>query len=168
MKKKYGITIAIFAMLVLAVMVIIFCFSAETAAQSSRTSNGVTKLIIKIVKPDFDTLSAKEKADFFSQASHFVRKAAHFSESFLLGLFSSLLLLSVLRLIERKVGLFVIIPPIFCFLYALFDEGHQQLVGGRSGQFSDVLIDTAGALVAIALVTLIYLFVSIKRRKSLS
>lgn len=38
----------------------------------------------------------------------------------------------------------------FSFLYACLDEFHQLFVAGRCGQPADVTIDTAGALVAVA------------------
>lgn len=37
------------------------------------------------------------------------------------------------------------------FLYALLDEHHQSLVVGRSSSIGDVAVDTAGALLALAL-----------------
>lgn len=163
--KKYGIIIAVFAVLVLAVMVMIFLFSAETGAQSTKTSNGVTKLIIKIIKPDFDSLPKEERAEYFSKAAHYIRKIAHFSEYFLLGLFSSLLLVSVFRAINKKPGIFVVIPPVFCFLYAIFDEGHQHFVGGRAAQFTDVLIDTSGALLATLFVFIFYYLIRSAKEK---
>ena len=38
------------------------------------------------------------------------------------------------------------------FLYASSDEIHQLFIPGRSGQFTDVLIDTSGGLAAILVV----------------
>jgi len=45
------------------------------------------------------------------------------------------------------------------FLYACSDEFHQTFVPGRAGQFKDVLIDTAGALIGLIVVTLIRMVV---------
>ncbi len=162
-KKTSWILPAIFAMLVLVVMILIYYFSSENGLQSSVTSNGVTRWIIKIIKPDFDSLGKTEKAAYFSRVAHYVRKAAHFSEYFLLGLFSSLLVVSVLELFGKKNVLFFLIPIGFSFLYAVFDEFHQRYVRGRAAQFTDVLIDTAGAFVATAFVALVFYLV--KRRR---
>ena len=41
------------------------------------------------------------------------------------------------------------------FLYACTDEFHQRFTPGRSCQFTDVLIDSAGALIAILIISLI-------------
>ena len=90
MKKKTSwILPAVFALLVLVVMILIYYFSSENGLQSTATSNGVTKWVVKIIKPDFDSMEKADKAAYFSQVAHYVRKAAHFSEYFLLGLFSS-------------------------------------------------------------------------------
>ena len=35
------------------------------------------------------------------------------------------------------------------FLYACSDEMHQLFIGGRAGQFTDVLIDTCGGCLTI-------------------
>ena len=165
MKKKTSwILPAVFALLVLVVMDLIFYFSSENGLQSTSTSNGVTKWIIGIINPGYESMAAADKAAYFSKVAHYVRKAAHFSEYFLLGLFSSLLVVSLLELFGKKNVLFFLIPVGFSFLYAVFDEYHQRFVGGRAAQFTDVLIDTAGAVVATAFVALIFYLVG-KRRK---
>ncbi|MCI6546838.1 MAG: VanZ family protein [Spirochaetia bacterium] len=47
----------------------------------------------------------------------------------------------------------------FDFLYAVFDERSQIAVDGRSGNFTDVLIDSSGALLAIFILALLFLLV---------
>ena len=42
-------------------------------------------------------------------------------------------------------------PTIISFLYACSDELHQNFVAGRSGSFSDVLLDASAAFVAVLL-----------------
>lgn len=42
-------------------------------------------------------------------------------------------------------------PTITCFLYACSDELHQHFVAGRSGSFSDVLLDTSAAFITVLL-----------------
>ena len=164
MKKKTNwIVPAVFALLVLVVMGLIYYFSSENGLQSTSTSNGVTKWIIGIINPGYESMAAADKAAYFAKAAQYVRKAAHFSEYFLLGLFSSLLVVSLLELFGKKNVLFFLIPVGFSFLYAVFDEYHQRFVGGRAAQFTDVLIDTAGATFATAIVALIFRL--IKRHK---
>ena len=50
----------------------------------------------------------------------------------------------------------IYIPIIICILYAISDEIHQLFVPGRSGQVSDVLLDTLGAFTGIMIYKLIY------------
>lgn len=40
------------------------------------------------------------------------------------------------------------------FIYACSDEIHQLFIPGRSGQFTDVLIDTSGALIMLLIIYL--------------
>ena len=47
----------------------------------------------------------------------------------------------------------------FAFLYAVFDERSQIAVDGRSGSFTDVLIDSSGALLAIFILSVLFLLV---------
>ena len=47
---------------------------------------------------------------------------------------------------KKKYFLALLITIVICFLFACTDEYHQTFVGGRTGQFKDVLIDTSGAL----------------------
>ena len=42
------------------------------------------------------------------------------------------------------------------FLYACSDEVHQLFVAGRSGQASDVLLDTFGAMVGVGVYYLLF------------
>ena len=46
-----------------------------------------------------------------------------------------------------------IIALVICFIYACTDEYHQTFVNGRTGQFSDTLIDTFGGFVSCLMYT---------------
>ena len=163
-KKRYLFWTILFALLVISVMVMIFCFSAENGSNSTATSNAVTQFVLKLIKPDYDSMTGPEKSAFFAKVAHIIRKLAHFTEYFLLGLFSSLLLVSVRRPSGKSVGALFVLPVLFAALYAVFDEGHQRFIQGRAAQVTDVLIDTAGALAATLLVALFY-FLARKRQK---
>ena len=43
----------------------------------------------------------------------------------------------------------VVLSFIICLLYAISDEVHQTLIPGRSGEVSDVILDTIGASIGI-------------------
>ena len=49
-----------------------------------------------------------------------------------------------------------VFPILICFIYACTDEFHQSFVSGRTSEFTDVLIDTAGAVVGIIVVNLLF------------
>ena len=86
-----------------------------------------------------------------------IRKIAHMIEYFTLGVSMTLLTLSGVEKIELKPCL---ISWIICTVYGLTDELHQYLVPGRSCELLDVLIDSIGALLGVAIVFLI------KRKRS--
>ena len=79
-----------------------------------------------------------------------IRKAAHFAEYAALGLCLALFFieLSGNRPTALKPG--AVRGFAVSALYAAGDELHQHFVPGRSMQFSDVLLDCAGAIAAIA------------------
>ena len=79
-----------------------------------------------------------------------IRKYAHMAEYALLAV-SAVCFFTEL-LLERIPKRAALICAVFCFLYACSDEYHQLFVPGRSGQFTDVLVDMAGALPGIVIV----------------
>lgn len=66
----------------------------------------------------------------------------------------ALLIMIFLNRFKIKLSVSYILTILISFMYALFDEYHQTFVVGRTGQFSDALIDTSGAVIG-ALVVLI-------------
>lgn len=136
-------------------MFVIFNFSAEDSKKSSDTSGRLIIKIAEIIKQE--KLTEKEKEFLINDCMFYIRKAAHFTLYFILGLLSILLL-------KDKYGLGAttyIYTIIFCFIYACSDEIHQVFVPGRHGSFIDVLIDTSGTLLSIFTV---YFFIFFKRK----
>ena len=74
------------------------------------------------------------------------RKAAHVFEFFVLAL----LVWALLRLLERKA---LLLTAVCGLAVAVADEG-LQLLSGRGSRVSDVLIDFAGVLLALAILRL--------------
>ncbi len=107
---------------------IIFCFSAQTAEDSSETSKSVVDFILKLFN--------------ISQTHalvYIVRKTAHFTLYFVLAL-----------LVTKATNHNRYITAILVTLvYAITDELHQMFSLGRSGEIADVLVDTAGGAVAL-------------------
>lgn len=136
--KKF-IQILLF-LLTLACMCGIFMFSAQTGEQSNELSNTVTqKIAEKSIISDATNVSVN---------SHFhtlVRKYAHFTIFFALGLFSSLFGI----LTYKKVKIKLLYPTLLCLLWAISDEIHQLYIPGRTCRIKDVLIDFSGSMLAI-------------------
>lgn len=105
----------------------IFLMSHAEGGTSQKISYGLLSLLL---------------ANAPSYVEFVVRKMAHFSEYAILGVLSYLFF-GEFRISAHKNAF------IFSFLYAVSDEVHQLFVKGRSGQWSDVLIDSLGALCGI-------------------
>lgn len=139
-------------MLVIVCMFIIFLFSSDTSAQSTAKSEGVILEVTSIFG-----LSSEQKQTIIDIAFVPVRKSAHFFIYFVLGI----TLISFLREFSIPLRRILLLSIFLAFLYACSDEVHQLFVVGRSGQISDVLLDTFGATVGIG----VYYFLFRKKRK---
>ena len=130
--------------LVILWMSLIFYFSHQPATESSELSSGITEVIVdmvNIIAPNKDILSNQDGINLL------IRKAAHFGVYFILGLLVS----NGLRYSGVSKHMVIFLALLICILYAISDEFHQLYVPGRSGQVSDVLLDSAGSLVGISL-----------------
>lgn len=143
-------------------MIVIFCFSAQPAEQSSETSSGFSKILAEIFFSDFDSLSSSRQTEILNSCQFIVRKTAHFSIYCLLGI------LSTTACKVSKLKTYRLKAAIICLLYAISDEIHQYFVKGRSCEFRDVLIDFSGAITGILLITAVFIIVrKIKNRKEI-
>ncbi|GIN13584.1 hypothetical protein J26TS2_34510 [Shouchella clausii] len=130
-------------------MATIFLLSHQPATDSSQLSLGVLDFLLQ-------SLSAiAPQIEMHADVLHtVVRKCAHFGAYFILGI----LMLNGLRQVGSKGAGAAVLALCICFLYAVTDEIHQLFIPGRSGQFTDVLIDTAGAAAGIGIFSLILHF----------
>lgn len=90
-----------------------------------------------------------------------IRKLAHFSEYFALGL----LLGMTIRAITSNWWARIFTPLFFGLLIPVLDEGLQLLIPQRSGEVRDVLIDFSGVLLGILIITPL-LWLLLDRKKS--
>lgn len=125
-------------------MILIFWFSNQGGNISSEMSDGVVSKIIFAVEK-IGNISLNYEFFVF-----LVRKLAHFSLYFVLGILW-MLLLKEYRISLSKEFVYAIL---FCFLYACSDEFHQLFVPGRSGNLIDATIDLFGSLCSIFLISL--------------
>lgn len=137
-------------MITVAVMVLIFFFSSQTASESSGVSRGVVKKIVDVVTNIVGQKEAKPLQDVLHSI---VRKFAHFSLFFLLGISVSNTGFQVFAWKGKKL---VTIALSFCLFYALTDEFHQMFVPGRAMMLNDVIIDFIGSVFGCALFMLAY------------
>lgn len=129
----------------LALMALIFGFSANTGEESAGLSGKVTEWLLPRLYPQYLAMSAGKRAGAFQTVHYLLRKLAHFTEFALLG---AALRQFLWTFPIKRPGLWAFLS---CALFAAADELHQTLVAGRSGRFQDTLIDSAGALSGILL-----------------
>jgi VanZ family protein len=128
------------------VMAMIFNLSTQTAERSDATSGFISNAVISVMYQNYPSETPERRQEIYDSVQHVVRKCAHFSEYTLLGFLIRLCLESWFgHRIRKRNGLML---PSFAVgtVYALTDELHQVLIEGRSGQWTDVLLDSCGVL----------------------
>jgi VanZ family protein len=152
------IVTAIDIIIALAIMVVIFHFSAQNATESSALSDGIAYRIIDAIRKIIPGLTMDE-------ATFAIRKTAHFSEYTLLGVFLARTARDIVRIYcsieygeDYKMAWrghwLCIVPWCLGTMYAISDELHQLVVPGRSCELRDMCIDAAGVLLGVILVRL--------------
>ena len=169
MKKTISIA------LIIIWMAVIFWFSSMPGDESNTKSKSTIKEAIEtITNPetkDANTTQiqqnqAKQKdlkeEQLIEKLNKPLRKCMHASVYFVL----SILIFNCLKTFKISGGKTIIIPIGIAFLYACTDEFHQLFVDGRTSQFTDVLIDTFGAILGIAMINIaIIIIIKIKQKK---
>lgn len=150
MMSNINIIRAIIILLLIGTFIIIFGFSNQDGEKSGSISEKVTKWIVDI-NPITKNLPEEEKQIEVENMHTFIRKLAHFSIYTVVGI----LLMSLCMTYRLKMKNKFIISLLSGFIYASTDEIHQLFIKGRSGQISDVLLDTAGVIMGIFIVFLI-------------
>lgn len=142
MKKNFVRVILL--ILLLGTFFMIFGFSSQDAEESGGLSSNIAEFVLKQVHND----DMEKKEQIIERTEKVVRKMAHFSIYTLVGL----LLMSYISTYNLKENKKIIISLCIGALYATSDEIHQLFVSGRSGQITDVLLDSMGILLGILLV----------------
>ena len=164
MSKKYLILTIIICVLATAINAYIIMHSCLDAIRSTEASNSV----VEVAEETINTISPGTitEANHESFAS-FIRKAfGHFGLFVISGLLSPLAIYLAINPFKwSKHYLNVIIGLSFGLMIAAITEIIQLNVPGRSGEFTDVLIDFSGYLVGALIVGLI-LFLTHFSKKS--
>ncbi|WP_218730174.1 VanZ family protein [Brochothrix thermosphacta] len=101
------------------------------------------------------------KGGYYHFIEFFIRKAAHFSIYFIMGMIYILILHSF----RVKKQLIWVLSPITLSLFAVTDEWHQSFTVDRTPLVSDVILDSIGALLGILLMIII---LRIRKKRQLS
>lgn len=144
------------------VMVMIFMFSAGDAEKSSETSGRVTDMVLTITVKGYKNMTVDERLQIRQQVDPIIRKVAHFSEFAMLGF----TLFVFFATFDLKAVMYIVLPSAVSAVYAVSDEIHQIFVDGRGPGVIDVLIDTSGAVFAVAVTFLIYRMLFSNRHKT--
>ncbi len=148
MKIKRLIPSVIASLIVVLWIAFIFSNSAKPATVSDGHSSKVVEFIVENFLQE---QSEKIGTEGMLLLNHIVRKCAHFIE---FAILSFLICFSFLFWkIKKNIARFL--PAVISFFVACCDECIQYFVPGRACRFSDVLIDTSGAVLAL----LCFLFV---------
>lgn len=141
------------AALTVAVMIMIFGFSAQDGEKSNGLSARVVDLIIRVVSPGYDQMAPETQLSVYDALQFVVRKFAHFSEYALLGF--------LMRLLAHTYPWKRRSPWAWLAgtLYAGTDELHQLFVGDRTAMIGDVGIDSAGVLTGVLVGLLLALII---------
>ena len=130
MKNKRLIIICI---LLIVWMLLIFCMSNKPADISSKQSDLVINL--------FSAIGIDLNTHLGELASFVVRKAAHFTEYFILYCFSIAVCKQYVDIKKARIySLFIVLG------YAISDEVHQYFIPGREMAIRDVAIDFSGGV----------------------
>jgi len=123
-------------------MTAIFLFSSQTGTESEEVSGFARQLIEMFLYKYFNNEDWVET--LINSLETVIRKTAHLFIYFCLGFSVSATFTSY----GTKKNIFLK-AVLFCLLYAASDEIHQYFVDGRAAEFTDVLLDTAGAAAGI-------------------
>lgn len=133
-------------LLVASWMVIIFLLSNQPSNESDALSMGLLKKIMDIFS--------------INLTDHAIRKTAHTFEYFLLAA----LIFTASRWTWHRSRPFLTFFA--ALIYSAGDEFHQHFIPGRAPRFSDVCIDSAGAIAGILFcLAAVTIFNKLKRRR---
>ncbi len=146
----------------LLLLFLIFGFSAQDGESSGSLSFQITLYIVQLLSPLLPAAMSEEVLIEHAELIHlFVRKAAHMTEYFLLAISLQLPLAACLsQQLSHKKRIWIGFAA--TVLFAALDEFHQTFVPGRSGNYTDVCIDSIGAIAA-SLCLLIFYSIRSKR-----
>lgn len=150
--------------LTLAIMVLIFCFSAQSGGESGSLSDAIARMLASAFVGGFDNMPIEQQTQIIVQMSWPIRKTAHASEYACLAMSLVITCWQIMawrreargkgQVSLRQIPLVGITAFAIAVLYACSDEVHQLFIDGRAGQVADVLVDASGAAIGCLLMCL--------------
>ena len=145
--------------LLLLCMVMIFRFSAQPASESEQVSGGVAYRIVETWSHLTGTEYTQSEMEAYADRIDYpVRKLAHMTEYGIL----CLLACAFVHGYSGNWKVCGISAVAVAALYAATDEIHQLFVPGRAGRFSDVCIDTLGAVIWLLLLIALVMVMALR------
>ena len=133
----------------LAMMAVIYLFSAQTGEMSGALSYQISYEIVEVKDELLNTgMSEYELAVEAHSIHHYVRKAAHVTEYLILAITVSF----PLYVYGIRGIWLILLSGLICVSFAGFDEYHQSFVESRGPSPRDVAIDSIGIFAGILLV----------------
>jgi VanZ family protein len=160
MTKKLVLRI-FFWSVTIGIMIVVFLNSAKNATQSSELSVSFTEQLFSVFIPDYEAMDEASRLSLVTEMQFLIRKSAHFLSYFAMSLFC-ILAFNTYNLSLKSKFLF---SSATCIAFSVSDEIHQLFVPGRSGEIRDVLIDTAGILLAAVIVSVIIYLRKLRKEK---
>ncbi|MDR2464721.1 MAG: VanZ family protein [Streptococcaceae bacterium] len=153
----------------LLVMMVLFYSSSQTAKEQSlhgTLMNLLPNQPFREIVNAVDFHYAEQHVSYATSGYYgilefFLRKFAHFTTFFFLGLF---LLQGLMIMYKRNAWLLALMAWLAPTGYAGMDEFHQSITGGRTPLVQDVMLDSAGAMTGVLLILLIK-GILLKKRK---
>lgn len=157
----------ILLLLIILWMGCIYTFSGRDGNRSTEDSTRVGRAVCQLFVPGYRSWSKDRQYALAVKIDHPVRKTAHATEYAVLGMlffgfFYHEMWEKLYSAKEKDGGFFYL--KLLCVkawvagtVYAGTDEYHQLFVPGRSGQFSDILIDSSGVLCGVLILLMITL-----------
>lgn len=150
------------AVLLLALYLLIFGFSAQDGEQSGSLSRLISEKCVELMNAfsggSWSRAFMQKLAAYFE---HPIRKLAHFSEYACMGILVYVIESQWLR---RGKGLYLLVV-LWVLVSAAADEFHQYFVPGRYASFADVCLDTCGGAFGMLLCLLILRIMRKRRGK---
>lgn len=133
-------------------LLVVIMLTRMASEQNGTSSNLISQ---KVVSYLIDTLLNNNipvnREDYFWRmtANILVRKAAHFFEYMLIGMF----LAALFNFFTKRIWITIPGASMISFALAYLDEYRQQFVAGREATWLDVKIDTYGSITGILLIS---------------